>query len=519
MNYSSYPFTLDIHGGVSQISFPVSLHDTARTLLISLTDGGKPYTIADGCRAVISAVKADGTHLLNDCITVGNKIIRYDFTPQTAAAVGKVDCEVRLYGEDGNLVTSPRFTIVVYEGLIDERIVSEDEKTSIDRMLASEQQRVAAELAREEAEVVRNETMRRAEAAADRVAQSVNGDNVYIRYAAYADGTGYVAEWRKGLNYIGVAVGLEEPTDKSGYEWSVFAPNIYVGSGEMPDYADIQIDPDSEDVDYVVVQETGDSMASVMSQKATTKAIEKVKGACSNPLKGSATGSAVRMDDVSPITHDMAVKVSGVEDVSAVKVQRYGKNLVNADTVLTGLGYVKQEDGSYYGYPFSPTNIYENVNRAEGAFTISYEAKAGVETAASSPITFKVDYTDGTTGYIGRYLPAGMDTAKYKTITGTTDATKIVRSVTLSYATPKVPMYVRDLMLTYGSTATEHEPYIAPTEYTVNPDGTVDGVTSLSTTTTLMTDTEGAVIDVEYNRDLNKAFAELWSVVDALVGG
>ncbi len=247
MNYSSYPFTLDIHGVVSQISFPVSLHDTARTLLISLTDGGKPYTIADGCRAVISAVKADGTRLLNDCITVGNKIIRYDFTPQTAAAVGKVDCEVRLYGEDGNLVTSPRFTIVVYEGLVDERIVSEDEKTSIDRILASEQQRVAAELAREEAEVVRNETMLRAEAAADRVAENINGDDVFIRYSAYADGRDYTATWRRGLNYIGVAAGLYEPTDASGYEWSLLAPGVYVGTGEMPDYADVQIVPEGED--------------------------------------------------------------------------------------------------------------------------------------------------------------------------------------------------------------------------------------------------------------------------------
>lgn len=504
MNYSSYPFTLDIHGVVSQISFPVSLHDTARTLLISLTDGGKPYTIADGCRAVISAVKADGTRLLNDCITVGNKIIRYDFTPQTAAAVGKVDCEVRLYGEDGNLVTSPRFTIVVYEGLIDERIVSEDEKTSIDRMLASEQQRVAAELAREEAEVVRNETMLRAEAAADRVAQSVNGDNVYIRYAAYADGTGYVAEWRKGLNYIGVAVGLEEPTDKSGYEWSVFAPNIYVGSGEMPDYADIQIDPDSEDVDYVVVQEMGDSEVSVMSQKATTEAINKSGGVgggvCANALKGSANGAAVRMDGVSPLEHEMAVKVSGVDDVGAVKVQRFGKNL--CDNVFENGGINSSSGANINSASYIRSSNYHPI-KPNTTYTIS---KCGIDGAV------RLRFYDENKTYAGSpvgALNAGTLTKKF---TSAEDAHyvrfEIVRSTTDGVL----------LQLELGD-ATDYAPYIDPTEHTVNADGTVDGVTSLSPTTTLLTDTEGAVIDVEYNIDLNRAFAELWSVVDALVGG
>lgn len=243
MIYSNYPFTLDIHGVVSQISFPVSVNDTARSLLISLTDGGKPYEIADGCRAVLAALKPDGTRLFNDCIIVGNKIIRYDFTPQTSSAVGKVDCEVRLYGVYGNLVTSPRFTIVVYEGLLDASIVSEDEKTVIDNIIASELARVEAENARVEAEKEREETARRAEAAADRIDDSTKGDDVFIRYSAYPNGRYYTEEWRRGLNYIGVAVGTREPADASGYQWSLFSPGIYVGSGDMPDYADIQIDP------------------------------------------------------------------------------------------------------------------------------------------------------------------------------------------------------------------------------------------------------------------------------------
>jgi hypothetical protein len=71
----------------------------------------------------------------------------------------------------------------------------------------------------------------------------------------------------------------------------------------------------------------------------------------------------------------------------------------------------------------------------------------------------------------------------------------------------------KHLQLAIGSTATAYEPYIAPTEYTVNADGTVDGVTAIHPTTVLITDTEGAVLDVGYNRDINKAFEQLVNAI------
>ena len=52
--------------------------------------------------------------------------------------------------------------------------------------------------------------------------------------------------------------------------------------------------------------------------------------------------------------------------------------------------------------------------------------------------------------------------------------------------------------LEIGTTATEYEPYITPTEYTPTADGTVNGVTSLYPNTILITDTDGVIIDCEY---------------------
>ena len=57
-------------------------------------------------------------------------------------------------------------------------------------------------------------------------------------------------------------------------------------------------------------------------------------------------------------------------------------------------------------------------------------------------------------------------------------------------------------MLNLGSTALPYEPHNGFATYPINADGTVEGVTSLYPTTTLVTD-EGVTLDVEYNRDIN----------------
>lgn len=66
-----------------------------------------------------------------------------------------------------------------------------------------------------------------------------------------------------------------------------------------------------------------------------------------------------------------------------------------------------------------------------------------------------------------------------------------------------------------GSVGTEWEPYIEPTECVVNTDGTAN-VPSRYPSTRLFTDTDGVTIEAEYNRDINKAFAELQQAVAGL---
>ena len=131
MNNSIHRISLDIHDTGSQVSISAKKRDTARSIYITLTENGKPYKIAEDCYAVLTGVKSDNNYLYNDC-TIKDNVIVYDFTEQTVPVVGQVHCEIILYDTDNERITSPRFDIVVDEGVYnDEEIVSSDEATAL----------------------------------------------------------------------------------------------------------------------------------------------------------------------------------------------------------------------------------------------------------------------------------------------------------------------------------------------------------------------------------------------------
>ena len=159
MNYSTYRFTLDLQKHQSVMSIAVFQYDSAVKLHISLTDGGKPYLI-EVSKAVFYGKRSDGTAICKDCITTpGNAEIIYEFDNLTAEVLGTVNCQIRLYGIDGSLITAPRFTIVVEPRVIDadDVIESEAERDALDAIFATEAARITAEEDREKAEYARAE--------------------------------------------------------------------------------------------------------------------------------------------------------------------------------------------------------------------------------------------------------------------------------------------------------------------------------------------------------------------------
>lgn len=136
MNDSAYKISLDINAQGSQVALNAKKSDTGRKIYISLRAGGTPYPIADDCYAVFAATKPDGSILYNACTIEGNEIV-YEFTEQTCSAVGNNRCEIKLYGLDDKLITSPRFTLLV-DGTVypDEQVESTDEFSALTKLVS-----------------------------------------------------------------------------------------------------------------------------------------------------------------------------------------------------------------------------------------------------------------------------------------------------------------------------------------------------------------------------------------------
>jgi hypothetical protein len=128
MIYVDHKITLDVHNVAAPVFVRLKKKDSARRILVYLTEKSQPYQITEDCYAVFTAKKPDGKVIFNDCTIDGNTII-YKITDQTTAAVGQFDAEIKLYGGDGKLITSPFFTIVVADTVYDEgdEIESTDE--------------------------------------------------------------------------------------------------------------------------------------------------------------------------------------------------------------------------------------------------------------------------------------------------------------------------------------------------------------------------------------------------------
>ena len=167
MNSSVKRFSLSLHSAQSQVSIPVMLGDTGRTWRITLSDdSGNLYTIADGCLAKLSIKRPTGTNIEEFCNIEGNTTIVYHFdqNENTAAVEGIHECDITLYGLDGRKLGTARFTMVVSEQVVssDDIFISDEERTTIDSIIAEEAIRQQSERARltAEAERVAAETER-----------------------------------------------------------------------------------------------------------------------------------------------------------------------------------------------------------------------------------------------------------------------------------------------------------------------------------------------------------------------
>lgn len=221
-----------------------------------------------------------------------------------------------------------------------------------------------------------------------------------------------------------------------------------------------------------------------------------------NAIKATARGEFVRVDDVSPIEHTAKVRVSGenLSNPTDVTLTVCGENLfdVNIVSYVQGVGVNANEmiygsiesykRGSHY-IPCRPNTTY--------TFSKSVGTSLRISCSPEAPARY---------GTITRTIATSNNIA---TIT-TGENDRFLSFFLISAAEEGVISYDQVLptcQLEVGSIATDFKPFNGKT-YTPNADGTVN-IVSISPIMTLFTDTAGAIIDVEYNQDTNKAMAEI----------
>ena len=123
---------LDMNAPKIKSSLSVRLGDTCtRSIHVTMSNGGSVVSMENALVALIEIEKPDGNHCYNDCVISGNEI-QYTITTQTVNVEGTCKCQISVTFEDGAMITSPIFDLVVYSQLVDQKEVkSQNEYTSL----------------------------------------------------------------------------------------------------------------------------------------------------------------------------------------------------------------------------------------------------------------------------------------------------------------------------------------------------------------------------------------------------
>ena len=242
-------------------------------------------------------------------------------------------------------------------------------------------------------------------------------------------------------------------------------------------------------------------------------------GEASNAIKATASGEKVTIDDISPITHTL-------------KAQLRSKNILpypysNPTAEKIGITFTANADGSVTLNGTATANV--DFSLYNGACFLTAGTYGIRCVGAGSGVDFLGEIYNRSTWLTG--FSDYMGDGRLFTVTEAhvANATRIyiciwIKSGTTVNNLTLYPIIAKD------NIPTKYTPYTTDfsgltlkrygamesellATYTANADGTVNGVTSLYPTTTLMTDTDGVIIDCEYNRDINKAYAALEAAI------
>lgn len=196
---------------------------------------------------------------------------------------------------------------------------------------------------------------------------------------------------------------------------------------------------------------------------------------------------------------------------STAKIIDCGKNHFDKDNAniihvsFYGKGSKVYEQGNYTIYiPCLPKQVY-TVSKKGDPFTFLRMGSTAEVPAVGVTL---VDFKTGGTNLSSLFMLTSAE-ARYLVV-NITNHNEILSDEELA-------ALLGDIQIELGQGATEYEPFQRFIAHPINADGTVEGVTSLYPTTTLISATEGVVLDATYNVDTKKyidnKFAELAALI------
>ena len=203
-----------------------------------------------------------------------------------------------------------------------------------------------------------------------------------------------------------------------------------------------------------------------------------------------------------------------ITDFSGVTLKRYGKNLLpypykntNIDYTFNGINYKVKSDGTVVLNGTANEQSYfilAGLVLNKGVYYLSGCPSGGQGSTYS--IYFQYDNFSYYKADYGSGVKIDINEKKNCAV-----------AITIGKNTA-VSNLIFKPMLEVGSKLTDFEERRTAVAYTPAVDGTVTGVSADSEDITLMTDTAGVIINAEYNRDINKAFAELQQAILSMGG-
>lgn len=274
---------------------------------------------------------------------------------------------------------------------------------------------------------------------------------------------------------------------------------------------------------------TNEQLTAAIAEAASNE-VSRANNTYANALKGSVTGSTLEINDISPIEHSLNINVRSKNLIPFP--YDFQSTYTENPITLNGVTFTVNDDGSI---------IMNGTNELSSAMSLRIISPRAMQVTPGSYLMYGINGGSYTTYGLSCTLWKGTSGSEayfaYRNVyddsspfsTTQTTGGPVIADVTDTIVRPLInltiranatvdnvtvkPMFVKsDTLLPFDINIpdlTAVSVTIGEETYTPNADGNVVGVKSIYPTTAISTNTSGALIDCEYNRDLNKAFAEL----------